>query len=156
MKNHMIIIFCWNVCVHACYVLLLCMLCVKHMYAWDNIMYKKICLYILTDMYTYISALLSSVAQYATLWNTLVPSSTTYFPPSCSSLTACTMWPSRVHRRLAGVKSSAFSVTISSTCSQEPMILRGRRTLAPRYRKSPFRNTLHYWWKYNTECRIDW
>ena len=59
---------CVSICVHACYVLLLCMLCVKHMYAWDNnIMYKKICLYMLTDMYTYISALLSSVAQYATL-----------------------------------------------------------------------------------------
>ena len=43
----------------------------------------------------------------------------------------------------AGVYNSAFSVTSSSTCSQEAMILRGSRTLAPRNLSSPLRNTLY-------------
>ena len=72
MNNHMIFlleyertyVYLYYVCMHVMYYYYARCVCirVKHMYVWD-IMYKKTCLYMLTDMRTYISALLSSVAQ---------------------------------------------------------------------------------------------
>ncbi len=102
----------------------------------------------------------SSRAEYDTFWNDFVPIRATYFPPSCSSLTACSTCPSSVQRRFAGVVRQLFSVTSSRTYSHDPIIRRGMRTLAPRYLSSPFRNTL--WgnnnisgWKEETKYLLD-